>query len=59
MNKMKAEEFARFVLWVLPSEEKDPAVLIDLIIRINQAFEESRPKSRTRSDASASFHSVQ
>jgi hypothetical protein len=46
------------VLCVLASEEEDPALLIDLITRINQAFEESHQKSHILLDESAYFDRV-
>ena len=41
------------VLCELASKEKDPEKLIDLIVQINQALEESHQKSRYHGDANA------
>jgi hypothetical protein len=57
MRQMNGDKWR--VLCVLASEEEeDPALLIDLITRINQAFEESHQKSHILLDASACFDRV-
>ena len=46
------------VLCVLASKEKEPEKLIDLIVKINQALEESHQKSRYHVNANAYSYSV-
>ncbi len=43
------------ILCELASKEKDPEKLIDLIIQINQALEESHQKSRYHVNANGCF----
>ncbi len=46
------------ILCELASKEKDPEKLIDLIIQINQALEESHQKSRYHVNANGYSYSV-
>ena len=46
------------VLCELASKEKDPEKLIDLILQINQALEESHQKSRYHVNANGYSYSV-
>ena len=46
------------VLCELASKEKDPDKLIDLIMQINQALEESHQKSRYHGNANGYSYSV-
>jgi len=46
------------ILCELASKEKDPEKLIDLIVQINQALEESHQKSRYHVNANGYSYSV-
>ncbi len=55
---MRDESVDWRVLCELASKEKDPEKLIDLIMQINQALEESHQKSRYHVNGNAYSYSV-